>query len=521
MTEQTTKITAQSPSELMKRIEMIAEEFSYEIKLFRGKASSFIKSDKKLLALKAKADRKPSGRRAEKFQDFLSIYKEEYKDCISSKLALTKKLDEAEALYLAIFEYNTENGKKRDAKRISREAEKFDEPKRRKLAEIVELLNTAEFIELCNEKKPPEKAPETKQDTARQAQTETSDQQRPRQPQYPPYGMPYPPYGMPMYAPPVSVDVNAAADYVLDGFVNRFEAKMSDYLESFKLESLDAYAGKLNDNSARVAELSAKIAENEGVALEKLIATSEKIAVLFESLTKITEALAGFEEKMHHSLEAMRTVNELQRALSRELQGIGAKQKIINSDQSKVAEEQLVVYEMQKANLAHQNEISEAQKSLADDFALLEQTQKAINAAMQEATNRHNALIEEQEAILRANEKSQEMQKSLTEKQARLSEMQKEALSAQKKLERSQKGVNVKFSGGVKKSAPKAESKQEEALKEASEELTEEKLEAEMLTEAPELKAEPPLSAPVEEVDEKASIPEELELEALSADGSV
>ncbi len=454
MVEQATKTIRQSPSEIMKRIEIISSEFPYEIKVFREKVSAFLKSDKKLSALKASADRRPSGKKADKLDTAVKLYRAEYRECMSTEVAISKKLDDAEALYKALYDYHSESGRKRDAKRIAKESEKLLEPKRKKLAAVSEDLKSALLIELAaeektEEKQVPKEAPRLAPQS-RQANPTPNYYRSAPQMQYgvPTYTQPMPMYAPqpypPMYTQPMTVDVNAVADHVLDGFVNRFEEGFAAYLESFKTERFDAHFSRLEEAYARVGALADKVSESESLVLQKLISTSERLVELLQNIQNLTSSFADFEDKMKKSLEGMRAVNEMQRGLSRELQGVSATQKVINSDQSRVAEEQAVIYEIQKENVAHQSEISEAQKTLDVEFATLLEAQKTISESVRKTLENHGEMAEEQQAILRVGEKLHEMQKALVEKQSALQEMQKEAANAQKKLTRTQKSFNDK-----------------------------------------------------------------------------
>ncbi len=463
--------------DIVRRIEALTAELPYEIKQLRILVSEFLKKDKKFTSLKMAADRKANAKSADRVDSFKKAYINSYKRCRMAFETINRETDEVNSLYIKLADHYATLGNRRDEKRIMREASKFENLQRKRLEPIEEAMNSASEIEslnnelssqtskkseferkktitsdIFNEEKRREEPPRAQDRRYQQAPNYYQPPLYYQAPVYDPYRMQPPIYpSAPSYnIAPITVDVNRAVDSAMARFQNLFEEKMEEFLDSYDMPELNSKVSADSEENNFSAVLAEKIADNEAFTVEKLASLTEKLNGLLLEIGTLSETYVKLEEKTKLAVESGRSLNEMQRALSRELQGIQATQKVINADQMKTTEEQAVIVEHQKIASAQSSEVFNSQKALAEEFASLINTQNVLREAMQGIITSQNEIINEQQAIIRANLKTQDTQKSLTERQTQLTEMQKDAMAALKKLTRAQKSVNERLGVSVK-----------------------------------------------------------------------
>lgn len=463
--------TAPTLSDMRNRVESLKDELPYEIKQFKKEISDFLSMDKKLSSLRNKAEKKQQGGRAEAKADaYASEYNNAYKRCRATQRELGAHISEVSVLYSKITDSYSAAGNRREAKATRKEGAKFEKTYKKLYNDAVDVLNSASQIKEANLGESDRRGTynasgrnlgfdESAMKNGDYASEKNQYRQRPQYTQYPPY---YPPvYQQPLPSfniAPISIDVNSAVDSAMESFVKLFEERVEEYLDGYELPA--GVKGSASQNSTEELEKASyaldSIAEEESFALDKIVELMERVKALISGIADLTASYAGIEEKQKAAVEASKNINDMHRAIAREIQGVQATQKVISGDQLKLAEEQAVILEEQKTAGLEQAAVSEAQKALSGELLSASNAEGAISEALKLVITSQQALNTEAEAITNTANKLLELQKTLGERQGELTELQREALLAHKKLARSQKAVNERV-GAKKKSAAKEE----------------------------------------------------------------
>lgn len=480
------EIPAENHFDFVRQLEVITEELPYGIKQYKRQVADLVAMDKKLSALQEKADRNASVRLADKIDALGMEYVAEYKRCVSALSVINGEVEKAKKIFLKLSEYYASVGNRKAAKRVRMSVERFERDTAKKLNPIVDLMNSISGIDyikamdkvpvLAEEpvedeleyREEPIPAPkaENEPQPARKEVPRRDDGREPppryANPYYDPYRMPpYPYQSAPSFnIAPISIDVNRAVESAVDSFVQLFEERVGKYLtEKAKAaaEGKSATAEPIPTETADAAPQEAaaieKIAEDESFALEKLSGLLEGMKGLMAGIGELNEAYLLLEEKQRAALESARSLSDMQRTLARELQGIQATQKVIGVDQLATFEEQAVILEQQKTTLTAQGELNEKQLKLAEKQLELVKNQGALDEGLAEISAILSDISAKEEELLRSGNKTLELQKALGERQSGLTELQREAFAVQKKLTRSQRGLNEKL--GIKRQAQK------------------------------------------------------------------
>ncbi len=474
--------------DIVRKIEAMSGEIPYAIKRFKEQVSAFLSMDKRLVSLKLKTEKRASSKKLDRLDSYISEYQSAYRKCRESYTSVSKALDEIDVLYTRLADFYNSEGRRKEAKRVVADGEKFDKVSRKQLDAISLRLNSAN--EISTAKKAEEDIPPREERNDRKpnvdytyAEREQREQRTPRDNGAPrrygnyPHGAPntpppynanpynYPPYDYrmpPMYyqpmpsfnIAPISIDVNAAVDSAIESFAKAFEERIGEYLDGYELPEVQHQG--VSEEESRAFD---KVIEDGGFALEKLSALLEKVGNMLSTLSELTAKYSELEEKTHTLSESMKSANDTQRTLARDLQGIQATQKVISGDQLKLAEEQIVVVEEQKAAIERQAELKDRQSATSNEIKeLLDGTNQTIDG-LKESLERQNGIATALGEVITAGDKLLELQKNLEARQTELTEMQRDALLAQKKLARSQKAVNER--SGAKTNARKEKSEVE------------------------------------------------------------
>ncbi|MBQ4071844.1 MAG: hypothetical protein IJD51_05505 [Clostridia bacterium] len=276
--------------------------------------------------------------------------------------------------------------------------------------------------------------------------------ERPSHPSTPPAGAPPPFYFVPAYMDGSSSssikleDVKAAVKEALEEQLAPFITQIEQKLEQIIAASLKAEPVELNDKveATEDATVAAETETKEPSAEETAVAESaepdegavlkceeisDKARKLSELLDTVVSELDGVGEKIGTVLEAQRAVNDMQRTLAREMQGMQVKQKLVN-------EEQMALVESEELILQQQRLIGEKQAELAEAQAAAVQAVEAIMEAQSSVEESVKSSIQAQKGIIQSNAKNLDIQRELIDKQAEIAQLQKEAVSAQRKLSR-------------------------------------------------------------------------------------
>lgn len=471
--------------DIVRRIETMCSEVPYAIKQFRTQVAGFRSMDKRLVALKQKAERKANTKILDKLDSYIIEYQGAYRKCVQSYADINKALDEIAKLYSLLADHYSADGRRKESKRAVADGKKFDKVSRRDLTLVFDKLNSVMEIDLAKEgKAEPQPIREERPENSREPfyREENREQEIRRQRdeaarhsynaqqnpgahyQQAPYGYPQHDYRMmpppPFYQPmpslsiaPISIDVNSAVDSLFDNFTKAFEAHAREYISNYELPTPEAKPSAVSEEEKQAVD---KIVEDEGFALEKMAALLEKMGNMLSLLSELTAKYSELEDKAKAISDSLKSATDTQRTLARELQGIQATQKVINGDQLKLAEEQTIVVEAQKLAISRQTELCELEKGVSEEMqAMLDGASKNAEGFRTSAAAQNgvaDALLE----IMSANDKLLDLQKNLEERQSELTEMQRDALLAHKKLTRSQKAVNERL--GAKTGAKKEKS---------------------------------------------------------------
>ncbi len=322
-------------------------------------------------------------------KDEYSVAGHGYQKLLSDFDALCAATD---ALYTELMEVNPVKINK-----IRREAEKFDEESAALRAQIIKITEQSEFVSLGDEEPVDEELADELQDDAdageagageadeADAANEYNAEQAnrvmnpPPQQNMPPYGQPqYPPQGMyapapgyygyaqPMYQPPapapapsvnvspVTVDVNPIVEKAVAEAMERFKSAFSMRAEE--------YVKLMAKSNASIAEMQEKILEDEKYIIDKLAAIMGTVKESIDRLTDLGASSMQLSNSQKDAVELQRKVNDMQRALTRELQGVQVNQRLINQDQARIAEEQVVILEQEKATFEAQTAVLRARE---------------------------------------------------------------------------------------------------------------------------------------------------------------
>ena len=257
----------------IRRIEAMAGEIPYEIKQFKKQVSDFRSMGKKLTSLRDKAESRGNAKMIKKLEAFTKEYAAEYRKCRITENTIKKQIDELVGVYAQLGDYYASSGKRKEEKRIRKEADKYESSVKRQLEAVSALLVSQEEIsELADVKinsfemeKEPQRPRESRgySEPRRQRFDEPSrdfdargsraerfadgdmregarhnqegrgywHQPAPQDPYRMPPPMYYQPY-MPAYQPapsfniaPISIDVNSAVDSAIASFIKMFDIR--------------------------------------------------------------------------------------------------------------------------------------------------------------------------------------------------------------------------------------------------------------------------------------------------------
>ena len=228
-------------------------------------------------------------------------------------------------------------------------------------------------------------------------------------------------------APDVTPIVEKAVNEAVERITATVIAGMSEHNQ--EVRSVDG-------RSVSVAE---KLIEEEDYVINKLTALMGGIEALLGRLGELGEAFVDISAKQEQTVELQKKINDMQRALARELQGVQVNQKLINQEQVELLGEQSVLIETQKAAAENQKALTEAQANLADIQKVVIETHGAIEESMREVLSSQKEMLTAQGQIMATGMKNIEKQKELSEKQKEMTLLQKAMLSEHKKLVRSQR----------------------------------------------------------------------------------
>ncbi len=283
-----------------------------------------------------------------------------------------------------------------------------------------------------------------------------------RQPHYyPPYHDPYRPQPhQQVNIAPTTIDISKIVEDAVASAMEKFKAVFNRRADEFISENPLPESQRQSGNaSGAVMLMEAEIAENEAEIADKLKDIVENLNNISKSMTELGASYMALSNAEGDAIEAQRKINDMQRTLSREIQGVQAKQKVINGDQAGVAAEQAEIVSQVKANIENQKILAEKQIETSEMQKALFEAQSALDASIKELIASQKAIISNQQTIIAANQKNAELQRELSERQAELYATQKAIMSEHKQLARKLK--------------PKAEVKKANGLSEAAEEIIE------------------------------------------------
>ncbi len=324
----------------------------------------------------------------------------------------------------------------------------------------LELLYPSEPKEV---KKEPVKKEEPKPQQPRQAE---SIHDEPRQATYIPHIQP-PPYFH--YAPqgvniaPMSIDISAIVEDAVSAAMNKFKAafeKRADaYIDDIKPEPIQKEEeteplpnSAVSEGAEKILKLEENILEDECAIIEKLAKLTESLNALSAQITELGAAYIEIDNRHKDAVEAQRRINDMQRTIAREIQGVQSNQKVINQDQAALSGEQAVIIEHQRANIENQKLIGEAQAAVSELQKNAADTQAAVEESMKEVIAAQKEIAAAQQAVISENKKNAESGRELSERQSDVTAMQKEVIAHQREVARSQKSVNAKIEAQKSKS---------------------------------------------------------------------
>ena len=268
-----------------------------------------------------------------------------------------------------------------------------------------------------------------------------------------PTAEPVKPYAQGVSIAPMSIDISSIVEEAVAAAMNKFKAAFEKRADSYiaKMPTISGNTAVVSAPSDAVVGIEEKVLEDEKVLVGKLTSLTESLKALSDEITELGAAYMQLANKQQDAMELQRKINDMQRAVSREIQGVQANQKVINQDQAALSAEQAVVLEGAKANLENQKLLSESQSSVAEMQRTVIETQSALEESMREVLNSQKDVISTQQSVINGNAKNIELQRTLVEKQAEVTSLQRTVMSEHKQLARSQRAVNGKGKPKVEK----------------------------------------------------------------------
>ncbi len=247
---------------------------------------------------------------------------------------------------------------------------------------------------------------------------------------------------------PMSIDIShiveEAVSLAMDKFKEAFEKRAGVYISELP-KSEAQIAATHSDGGEMILKTEEKLLDDERTIIEKLESLSENLNKLLGEVAELGAAYIELEGKHKDAVEAQRRINDMQRSIAREIQGVQANQKVISQEQAALSSEQAVIIEHQKANSENQKIISDAQESLAQMQKTVVDTQATLEESMREILASQKGIITTQQSIITENLKNVEAGRVLSEKQSELTLLQKEVTAHQREVARSQKSINQKI----------------------------------------------------------------------------
>ena len=264
-----------------------------------------------------------------------------------------------------------------------------------------------------------------------------SDSYRSYQPQTPPM------YQQPTIAP-TSIDISGivkdAVDAAMKKFVAAFEKRADEYTEALGALELPAInvqavnSGASVEVGSAVAAMAGEVLENERAIAEKLASLMDNIKELSDKLAELGASCMSLTKLQCDASEEARKANDMQRKLTRDIQGVIVNQKLIMQEAAALSGEQAALIEQQKANAENQKildaasaEINEMQKSVLE-------SENALAESVREVIATQKSIISSHQSVISANMKNLELQRDLTEKQVEANTLQKSAISEHKQF---------------------------------------------------------------------------------------
>lgn len=260
---------------------------------------------------------------------------------------------------------------------------------------------------------------------------------------YRPYPQTPPQYQQPTIAP-TSIDISGvvkdAVDAAMKKFVSAFERRIDEYTEALGAVELPAInvqavnSGASVEVGSAVAAMAGEVLENERAIAEKLASLMDNIKELSDKLAELGASCMSLTKLQCDASEEARKANDMQRKLTRDIQGVIVNQKLIMQEAASLSGEQAALIEQQKANAENQKildaasaEINEMQKSVLE-------SENALAESVREVIATQKSIISSHQSVIGANMKNLELQRDLTEKQVEANTLQKSAISEHKQF---------------------------------------------------------------------------------------
>ena len=172
---------------------------------------------------------------------------------------------------------------------------------------------------------------------------------------------------------PVSINITPTVERAVERAIN----ELSDALEKRIAETLSSVELPTGGTADTAAILDA--ADRLGTAAK----------VLSEVLCDLDKVVAD----VGTMVEKCRTVVEMQRSATREMQGIEVKQRLVNQEQTALIEAQEIVLQHQRILTEKHAEIADAQSLTADVVAKIIESQKTIDSSLKDSIKAQKSLL--------------------------------------------------------------------------------------------------------------------------------
>ena len=449
--------TGKSAEVFLVNIDAAKKALLQEKREYRSSVKRLLAVYKKHLNIKRKLEVKTSSRKSSRITRSEDDVKYAVTAVLESQNRAYDILKRAEEESNGLFDYYFGMGKSRLAKKENNKFDRYSMKEEKELEKIGYPVRT--IIDNYSQNKKAQKEEERYQRESSQ-QPRAYDPYEDRGAQYfdsryfepryhvpPPQPIYYDPYAyrQSVNISPVHLDVTPIVEECVKEVMDRFIKTIDQHLEKYQpiVTNSTAPTQTETDTSDKEAALSV-VAEQESFVVDKLSELVENLKVIMQNIDSIGAANLEIINKNKEISELEKGVNDMQRTMLREMQGIQVKQKLLNQEQDALTEQQELAHARQAIVAENQSQLSASIEAVEKQIEQLLETHKKCEADIKDS-------IHNQKAIIQSGFKNTEMQTELSQKQIELAALIKQSAAAHKQAAKTQKSPTQRKSASEPK----------------------------------------------------------------------